>query len=621
MKKLLLTLWCAGALLPAMAANNDEPWGWATCSDETGTAYVLNGGNFSDAKTKTLKALGGGQTDDAQIRQAIAQNDIVILDGSNGDFVLGEYVKMASTKNKTIIGINNARLCTKFYLTAEDNAYLKNYKDANGTPLASMSSTDQYTGTLPDGTTLTCDRRAFFTKEALMKLQYQKTGTYSLPNKAGIFVIETSSENIIIRNLSLIGPGAVDIDGADLITNQGQHVWIDHCTFVDSQDGALDSKLCDWATYTYNHFYYTTRSYSHAYTCGCGWVSNHSMVLHLTFARNIWGQGCQRRLPQVDDAYIHLVNNYHNCPGNSVGMTLNSYVKALVEGNFAATGVNSPLTGSGANRQITVNGNNFSASSVGSTVTMPYEYTKISAASVPATLTGAEGAGATLGNDAAYIMANIPTVTREAAASTIYYFIDGIVGENASGLSVAKFSDGATILLNKKDKAWSKGTNVIVNGDKYTSLKVSNGAENIFTAPEGKKVISITFYSYINIKEENINFASYPVYGFRTSFWKSVGGQTFTADSEGVHILKSRDPEDPDIATFNITPANVVSFTNTGEQVCFVMEVTYENSSTGVSTIPYIQSNHKIYNLQGQETKTTRRGGLYISNGKKVIMN
>lgn len=613
MKKTLMTLLSAIAFLPTMAGNNVAPWGWATCSDETGTAYTLNGGCFTDASTITLKALGGDKTDDAQIKQAIAQNDIIIFDGSNGDFVLNEYMKLASTKNKTIIGINNARLTTKFYLTADDIAYLKAQN------LDGLSSTDQYTGTLPDGTTLTCDKRAFFTKKAMMELQYQKTGVYSLPNKAGIFSIEESSENIIIRNLSLIGPGSVDIDGVDLITNLGKHVWIDHCTFVDSQDGALDSKRCDWATYTYNHFYYTSRSYSHAYTCGCGWVDNHEMTLHLTFGYNIWGEGCMRRLPQADDCYIHLVNNYHNCPGNSVGMTINSYSKALVEGNYAAAGVSSPLTGSGSNRNITVRDNSFSATSVGSTVTMPYEYTKIAASSVPATLTGEEGAGATLGNDAKYILSTIPTVAHEVGQSTLYYFIEGLVSPNSAGLSLVTFKDGATLLLNKSGKAWANGSAIKIGEENLTSLKLSNGAQNIFTAPTGKKVSSITFYSYVNVKEENIDFTKYPEYGFRTSFWKSVGNLSFTASSDDVQILKSRDAQSPDVATFKITPANEVSFTNSGEQLAFVMEVTYSDDTTGISTIQAKgRQDGVFYNLQGVRVNASYKG-IVIRNGKKFV--
>ena len=54
MKKTLFTLLSAMALLPAMASNNVAPWGWATCSDEAGTAYTLSGGNFNDASKVTL---------------------------------------------------------------------------------------------------------------------------------------------------------------------------------------------------------------------------------------------------------------------------------------------------------------------------------------------------------------------------------------------------------------------------------------------------------------------------------------------------------------------------------------------------------------------------------------
>ena len=615
MKTILTTLLSALSLLTVSAGNNVAPWGWATCSDEAGTAYIMNGGNFSDAARVTLTALGGGQADDAQIKQAISRNDIIILDGSNGDFTINEVMKLSSVKNKTIIGINNARLCTRFFLTDEDLTYLSQQN------LDGLSSTDQYTGTLPDGTTLTCDRRAFFTKKAMMELQYQKTGVYSLPNRAGIFHIETSCENIIIRNLSLIGPGSVDIDGVDLITNQGRHVWVDHCTLVDSQDGALDSKVCDWATYTFLNFYYTQRSYSHAYTCGCGWVSNHEMVLHLTFANNIWGSRCMRRLPQADDCYIHLVNNYHNCPGNSVGMTINSYSRALVEGNFAAAGVKSPLTGSGANRNVTARNNSFSATSVGEKVSMPYQYAMIAASDVPALLTGEEGAGATLGNDAEYILSVIPTVTREAGSTSLYYYDEGLIGKTSAGLSVITFNDGATLVLNKSDKTWSAGSSITADGDMRTAIKLSNGAENIFTAPDGQKVSAITFYSYVNVKEENIDFTKYPEYGFRTSFWKKVGNLSFTATSADVQILASRDAKNPDVASFRITPASEVRFANNGEQLCFLMAVTYAGDETGIKAVSAKsgeRGDDQYYNLMGQPVSSASRG-ILIYKGKKVI--
>lgn len=606
MKKLLITLLGAVALLPAMAGNNNvAPWGWATCSDETGTAYTLSGGNYTDAKIVTLTALGNEQTDDAQIKQAIATNDIIILDGSNGDFIISETMKLGSTKNKTIIGINNARLCTKFFLTLEDNAYLKQQK------LENLSSTDQYTGTLPDGTEITCDKRAFFTKKALMELQYQKTGAYTLPNKAGIFIIEGSSENIIIRNLSLIGPGAVDIDGADLITNQGKHVWIDHCTLVDSQDGALDSKVCDWATYTYNHFYYTSRSYSHAYTCGCGWADG-AMILHLTFACNIWGEGCMRRLPQCGDCYVHLVNNYHNCPGNSVGMTINDNCKALVENNFAAAGVNSPLTGSGTGRKVTARGNNFSASSVGSEVTVPYQYTAIAATDVPATLTGEEGAGATLGNDAEYILSTIPTAER--SGETVYVIVkeDGHIGGSITEI------DGITVTFDPSVTDWRSGGSgkdaktvdgVEISGY-YTQSNDKNGAPIIIETTQAG-ILSI-FLGGDVATNKSVNMV------------EGENGLTATVLSSGATIENGAKPATAinawDALIYTLQANKTYKFFVGGTKWRLAAIRYIPGEDTGIRGIATCQqANGNVYNLQGQEVNENYKG-VAIKNGKKVVM-
>ena len=605
-KKILLPLFCALAILPAMADNNVAPWGWATCSDESGSAYVLSGGNFTDATTVTLKALGNGQTDDAQIKQAIIKNDIIIFDGSNGDFILQEYIKLASTKNKTLIGINNARLCTQFYLTDEDNAYLKSQG------LEGLSSTDQYTGTLPDGTTLTCDRRAFFTKKAIMELQYQKTGTYSLPNKSGIFYIETSSENIIIRNLSLIGPGAVDIDGADLITNQGRHVWVDHCNFMDSQDGALDSKVCDWATYTYNHFYYTKRSYSHAYTCGCGWVSNHQMVLHLTFANNIWGGGCMRRLPQADDCYIHLVNNYHNCPGNSVGMTINSYTRALVEGNYAAEGVNSPLTGSGDNRNVTARDTSFTVPSVGTEVTMPYQYTKIAASDVPATLTGEDGAGAKLGNDASYILSTIPTADRADRGETVY-----VMSKNDAhiGGSITEVT-GLTVTFDSSVTDWRSGGSgssacevdgVQLSGY-YAQSNATNGAPLVFkTTRPG----TLTIFLGGDVSD------SKPI-----NMTQGENGLTATVLSSGAEIENGAKPSttisawDGLVYTLEANKSYKFSIGNTKWRFAAVR---YISGEAGISTVRSSRpASGAVFNMAGQQVTDSYKG-FVIVDGKKLL--
>lgn len=403
---------CCSALTPAPTGAKDyfdgKPYGWATCADESGAPYNLKGGlNIAQPKTIILKS-NGANNDDA-ILAAIQQYDIIVLDGAGGDFIINKQMGIVNAKHKTIVGRNNATLRTRFVLTADVRKILKTYN------LEGLSSTNQISGTLPDGTKITnMDERAFYTRKALQEIAYKLNGNYDIDYmvKSGIFSLNATCEDIIFRNLTLVGPGSIDIDGVDLITNQeSNHTWVDHCTFIDGLDGCLDSKRNDYASYTWNLFYYTENSFSHSYTTACGWVENHSMMQHLTFANNIWGKGCSRRLPQASDCYIHLLNNYHNCAGNSIAMTLNGYMKALVEGNYAAAGVNSPLCGSAdasdpkrEHHRIYAVGNSFSQTQVEAScrnndnITVPYEYNKISFADVPKVLTDIYGAGAELFN-------------------------------------------------------------------------------------------------------------------------------------------------------------------------------------------------------------------------------
>ena len=476
----ILSLVTASASAQAVDAKDyfdGKAWGFAAVADENGTAYQMDGGlRAAQPKVVVMKAKGTGEDDGYAIQNAIKTNDIVILDGSNGEFIIEKSFSIDGYKNKTLVGRNNARLCTKFFLTPEDIAYLKAQK------LEGLSSTDQYTGTLPNGTSMTCDKRAFFTKKAMMELQHQKTGEYSLPDKSGIISIKNNAENIIIRNLTLVGPGAVDIDGSDLITNQeSTHVWIDHCTFIDSQDGALDSKRCDWSTYTWNKFLYTERSYSHAYTNGCGWAEG-EMILHLTWAFNEWSEGCMRRLPQCGDCYVHLVNNYHNCPGNSAAMTINDNCKALVEYNYAAAGVKDPLSGSGSGRYINAHDNSFFYNLKKSEVTVPYIYDAAIVkdnSKVPSIVTAQHGAGATI--DDCYMHGDFNDFyCLTAEEMNINVGMEASVPlKNIFGIAVAyESSDPAKVTVDKdgKMKAVAEGTAIIkvtVTDKEYNGKELS----------------------------------------------------------------------------------------------------------------------------------------------------
>ena len=49
--------------------------------------------------------------------------------------------------------------------------------------------------------------------------------------------------NLIIRNLTFVGPGAYDCDGNDLLCFENvTNAWVDHCDFQDGCDGNFDNK-------------------------------------------------------------------------------------------------------------------------------------------------------------------------------------------------------------------------------------------------------------------------------------------------------------------------------------------------------------------------------------------
>ena len=197
-----------------------------------------------------------------------------------------------------------------------------------------------------------------------------------------------------------------------------------------------------------------------------------------------------------------------------------------------------------------------------------------------------------------------PPVTPPAEEETkIYAFPDDASAEN-----LITFDDGATLqITGNASKTLSGASNITVNGVEYKSIKLSNGAENTFTCPEGKTAVGVTFYSYVNKDAEN-----------RPPYWAAVDEQTFT--EETATILKSyKDTKNPDIVTFPVNAKRAFTFKNAGEQLCFLMAVTY-GSATGIAEINTDEKRGSLatYNVCGQRVSDSARG-LVIRGGKKFI--
>ena len=194
---------------------------------------------------------------------------------------------------------------------------------------------------------------------------------------------------------------------------------------------------------------------------------------------------------------------------------------------------------------------------------------------------------------------------------------DGFSHEGSAN-NVLTFANGFELAITSRgDKALSGANNIEVNGESYKTIKLSNGAGNTLFAPEGYVITKLTIYDYVNY---NANTATKD---FRATYWKEVAGTEYTeADAVALKDLISDEnyQTTPDKAEFTINDLASVSFANTGEQPCVVLEVTYGKGETaGVANIAVAESeNAPMYNLQGVQVDENYNG-VVIKNGKKFI--
>ena len=418
--------------LSAMATDYDlnKPFGFCTVSsrtDATSTYTVTGGGCYTypvpegfTGKVIVLKS--NGQDMKGTIQNAIKQNDVIIFDGTDGDFIVSSSINL-ERGNKTLLGINNARLCTQWYVTDEIKAAL----DAAG--VKDMSTSSGTGGTLSNGSKVD-EQAELVTRQTLIDLTDDSNESY---RNSGIFYV-SGKQNIIIRNITFVGPGSIDVSGSDLISfvSSTKNCWVDHCSFIDGMDGNFDiTKSSDFNTVSWCTFSYTTRSYVHQNTNLIG--SNDSEptgYLNTTFAFNWWGTGCNQRMPMARAGKIHMLNNYYTCANNSSAINPRKNSEFLVEGNYFDTGVKKVYSQSGAlavtwgNDNIIMEASAQSQpSSFGTTVTVPYTYSTANASEVPTIVK--ENAGATLKFQDTSGIEGIATNVE--VQKVEYYSLDGIL--------------------------------------------------------------------------------------------------------------------------------------------------------------------------------------------------
>ena len=163
---------------------------------------------------------------------------------------------------------------------------------------------------------------------------------------AGIFLLN-GSNNVIIRNLTLLGPGTYDIDAnySDNICLVGaKNVWVDHCDIQDGIDGNFDivegsDSICvSWTRFRYLIIPKEDGSGGSNDHRNSNLIGNSDNAIDLdggrlncTFICCWWGEGCVEYCPRVRFGKVHVVNCLYD--GNNLNYCIGygAYSNIFVE--------------------------------------------------------------------------------------------------------------------------------------------------------------------------------------------------------------------------------------------------------------------------------------------------
>lgn len=158
----------------------------------------------------------------------------------------------------------------------------------------------------------------------------------------------SGSKNVIIRNISVKGVGAVDEDDEDClqINHESKNVWIDHVHVYDGHDGNMDIvNQSDYITVSWSKFTYTSKSTNHQFSNLFGNSDSKTAdanALKITAHHNWWGDGVKERMPRVRFGQVHVVNNLYTSSAASYCVRAGMKANIRVENNVFI-GVKNPL--------------------------------------------------------------------------------------------------------------------------------------------------------------------------------------------------------------------------------------------------------------------------------------
>ena len=144
-------------------------------------------------------------------------------------------------------------------------------------------------------------------------------------NQTNSGILYLKGHNVLLRNLTFVGPGAYDCDGWDNLCLDGaKNGWVDHCDFQDGCDGNFDIKgKSDNITVTWCRFRYLKAPKSggsggaddHRFSNLVGSGSNDKPedgAYNITYGFCWWDEGCKQRMTRCRNCLLHFLNCYWN---------------------------------------------------------------------------------------------------------------------------------------------------------------------------------------------------------------------------------------------------------------------------------------------------------------------
>lgn len=129
-------------------------------------------------------------------------------------------------------------------------------------------------------------------------------------------------------------------------------------------------------------------------------------------------------------------------------------------------------------------------------------------------------------------------------------------------------ADGWSVQCMNESKNLEQAGSITVSGSTYASIKLSNGAQNTVTLPEGKVANAVTIYSTMNADAPNES---------KPCFFSEVDGVKYDKPSAD-YLSSYKDFTNPDVSYFTLKGNNSFTFTNSGQQVLVVLVVDYSDA-------------------------------------------